>query len=65
VPDDGGRDTALTIPGAELLLIEGMGHSFPREVWPRIIDAIARHASKADAADAAPAPVTARTEEYR
>jgi pimeloyl-ACP methyl ester carboxylesterase len=44
VPDAGGRDTALTIPGARLLLIDGMGHSFPREVWPRIIDAIAQHA---------------------
>jgi pimeloyl-ACP methyl ester carboxylesterase len=46
VPDDGGRDTAATIPGARLLLIEGMGHSFPREVWPRIIDAIAAHAQE-------------------
>jgi pimeloyl-ACP methyl ester carboxylesterase len=46
VPDDGGRDTAATIPGARLLLIEGMGHSFPREVWPRIIDAIAAHAEE-------------------
>ena len=44
VPHAAGRDTALTIPGARLLLIDGMGHSFPREVWPRIIDAIARHA---------------------
>ncbi len=44
VPDAGGRDTALTIPGAQLMLIEGMGHSFPREVWPRIIDAITQHA---------------------
>ncbi len=46
VPDAGGRDTARTIPGARLLLIEGMGHSFPREVWPRIIDAIAAHAQE-------------------
>jgi len=46
VPDDGGRDTSATIPGARLLLIEGMGHSFPREVWPRIIDAIAAHAQE-------------------
>jgi pimeloyl-ACP methyl ester carboxylesterase len=46
VPDDGGRDTALTVPGARLVLIEGMGHSFPREVWPRIIDAIATHAEE-------------------
>ena len=46
IPVEGGLDTAASIPGAELLLIEGMGHSFPREVWPRIIDAIARHASR-------------------
>ena len=46
VPDDHGRHTALAIPGAKLLLIEGMGHSFPREVWPRIIDAIAAHAQE-------------------
>lgn len=46
IPVEGGLDTARTIPGAELMLIDGMGHSFPREVWPRIIDAIARHASR-------------------
>ena len=46
IPLEGGRDTARTIPGAQLLVIEGMGHSFPREVWPRIIDAIAQHASR-------------------
>jgi pimeloyl-ACP methyl ester carboxylesterase len=49
VPHHAGRDTALTIPGARLLLIEGMGHSFPREVWPRIIDAIAEHALQQEA----------------
>jgi pimeloyl-ACP methyl ester carboxylesterase len=52
VPAEAGRDTARTIPGARLLLIEGMGHSFPREVWPRIIDAIAQHAMKAESARA-------------
>ena len=46
VPDAGGRDTAATIPRARLVLIEGMGHSFPREVWPRIIDAITAHAQE-------------------
>ncbi len=46
VPDEHGRDTARTVPGARLLLIEGMGHSFPREVWPRIIDAIVAHAEE-------------------
>jgi len=28
----------------KLLAIDGMGHWLPREVWPRIVDAIARHA---------------------
>ena len=39
-----GIDTADTIPGAELLIIQGMGHSVPPEVWPDIIEAITRHA---------------------
>src|SRR6266436_3094574 len=43
---EGGRDTAAAIPGAELLIIEGMGHDLPRGAWPRIIDAIDAHASK-------------------
>jgi len=46
VPVEHGRDTARTVLGARLLLVEGMGHSFPREVWPRIIDAIAAHAEE-------------------
>jgi len=49
VPVPAAPDLSQTIPGAGLLLIEGMGHSFPREVWPRIIDAIANHASQAEA----------------
>jgi pimeloyl-ACP methyl ester carboxylesterase len=48
----GGRATARAIPGAKLLMIEGMGHDLPRGVWPRIIDAIAQHAQTADAAAA-------------
>jgi pimeloyl-ACP methyl ester carboxylesterase len=31
----GGRATAAAIPGAELMVIEGMGHDMPRAVWPR------------------------------
>lgn len=50
IPAEAGRDTARTVPGAQLVLIEGMGHSFPHEVWPRIIDAIANHAARADLA---------------
>ncbi|MFX0045032.1 MAG: alpha/beta fold hydrolase [Candidatus Hermodarchaeota archaeon] len=45
MPVEGGRDTAEAIPGAELLIIEGMGHSIPVEEAPRIIEAIVRHAA--------------------
>jgi pimeloyl-ACP methyl ester carboxylesterase len=44
----GGRATARAIPGAELLEIEGMGHDLPRPAWPRMIDAIAANARRAD-----------------
>ena len=43
VPIEGGKDTANSIPGAELLVIEGMGHSFPIEKVPQILQAILRH----------------------
>jgi pimeloyl-ACP methyl ester carboxylesterase len=48
VPIEGGRDTAEAIPSAELLVIEGMGHELPPQVWPRIIDAVSRHIEKAE-----------------
>src|SRR5438034_880845 len=38
----GGRATAKAIPGAELEVIEGMGHDLPRDAWPRILEAIER-----------------------
>jgi pimeloyl-ACP methyl ester carboxylesterase len=42
VPVEGGRDTAKSIPGAQLMLIEGMGHDLPHGgAWPQIIEAIA------------------------
>lgn len=44
VPVECGMDTADAIPGAELLIIEGMGHDLPLAVAPRVIEAIARHA---------------------
>jgi pimeloyl-ACP methyl ester carboxylesterase len=46
-PVERGKNMAATIPNAELLLIEGMGHSLPHDgPWPQIIDAIAKHTSK-------------------
>ncbi|SFE68213.1 alpha/beta fold hydrolase [Blastococcus tunisiensis] len=36
----GGRATAAAIPGAELLVVDGMGHDLPREVWQEITERI-------------------------
>jgi pimeloyl-ACP methyl ester carboxylesterase len=52
VPLEAGRDTARSIPGAELLVIEGMGHELPEGAWPRLLDAISEHTAKAEAARA-------------
>ncbi|MFQ5876700.1 MAG: alpha/beta fold hydrolase [Acidobacteriota bacterium] len=41
-----GRETAETIPGARLLMIEGMGHYLPPALWPRIAGAIAEHVAR-------------------
>ena len=49
VPVEWGKDTAEAVPGAELLIIEGMGHDLPRQVWPRIVGAITANAKKAEA----------------
>lgn len=47
VPLEGGKDTMEAIPGAELQIIRGMGHSLPPVVWPQVIDAITNNTSKA------------------
>jgi pimeloyl-ACP methyl ester carboxylesterase len=46
----GGRATAAAIPGAELIVIGGLGHDLPRGAWPQIIGAIAGNAGKSAAA---------------
>jgi pimeloyl-ACP methyl ester carboxylesterase len=48
ISPSGGRATARAIPGAELTMIEGMGHDLPRVLWPRLIDAFATHAAESD-----------------
>jgi pimeloyl-ACP methyl ester carboxylesterase len=43
----GGRATARAIPGAELVLVPGMGHDLPKPLWPRFADGIERTARRA------------------
>jgi pimeloyl-ACP methyl ester carboxylesterase len=48
VPVECGMDTANSVPGSKLLIIEGMGHSWPPSLWPRLIEAIVEHARESD-----------------
>ena len=42
-----GKNTAAEIPGAELMIIDGMGHDLPHGgAWPQIINAIVDHTHK-------------------
>jgi pimeloyl-ACP methyl ester carboxylesterase len=43
----GGRATAAAIPGAELLLIDGMGHDMPPPLFDSLASAIRRTADRA------------------
>lgn len=46
VPVECGIDVADAVPGAQCLVIEGMGHALPLRHWPRITEAIATHAAR-------------------
>jgi pimeloyl-ACP methyl ester carboxylesterase len=48
VTPSGGEHTAECIQGAELLIIEELGHDLPTYFWSRIIDAIVGVASRAE-----------------
>jgi len=50
VARSGGVATARAIPGARLMIVEGMGHDLPEAAWPQLVDAIAAHAHAADQA---------------
>jgi pimeloyl-ACP methyl ester carboxylesterase len=47
IPVASGHATARAIPNARLMLVDGMGHTLPAEVWPQLADAIAAHTSAA------------------
>jgi hypothetical protein len=35
------------VPGAELAVIDGMGHDLPRDLWPELTGRIAAHIARA------------------
>ena len=44
----GGRATAAAIPDAELLVINGMGHDIPRQLWSQVVGRISTHLTNAE-----------------
>jgi pimeloyl-ACP methyl ester carboxylesterase len=58
VARSGGLATTTAIPGAKLMIVEGMGHDLPEAAWPQLVPAIAEHAHAADRS-ASSAPLTA------
>jgi len=44
----GGKATAEAIPGAELVIFEGVGHSFPPPLWPAFANHIAKLVHRAE-----------------
>ncbi len=49
VPLDSGRATAEAVSGAQLEIIEGMGHDYPPQFWDRLVKLITTHARSATA----------------
>src|SRR5918994_1427741 len=47
VRPSGGRATARAIEGAELVMLEGMGHDLPRDLWDRILGLVEANAARA------------------
>jgi pimeloyl-ACP methyl ester carboxylesterase len=47
VTPSGGEATAKAIPGAELVMIDGMGHDLPEAVWPTVLDTVSAVAARA------------------
>ncbi len=47
VRPSGGRATAKAVPGARLMLVDGMGHDLPPGAWEQVADGIADNAARA------------------
>jgi pimeloyl-ACP methyl ester carboxylesterase len=46
VPPENGRQTAAALPSARLIMIPGMGHALPEQVWPQVVDALVEVTSR-------------------
>jgi len=44
-----GRSLAAAIPGARLVMVPGMGHDLPPEVWPLIASELVANARRTEA----------------
>jgi len=51
VRPSGARATAAAIPGAEIVMIDGMGHDLPAAAWDRIVVAIVGNTRRARVSD--------------
>jgi pimeloyl-ACP methyl ester carboxylesterase len=49
-----GRDTAASIPNADLMLIDGMGHDLPPALYRTVVEAIDRTARRSSSASCGP-----------
>jgi pimeloyl-ACP methyl ester carboxylesterase len=47
VTPSGGEATAKAVPGAELIMVEGMGHELPPGAWETVVEAVVRNVAKA------------------
>jgi pimeloyl-ACP methyl ester carboxylesterase len=51
VPLEAGQATAEAVPGARFEVVPGMGHDYPPQLWPRVVELITSHARSAVPAD--------------
>jgi pimeloyl-ACP methyl ester carboxylesterase len=65
VKPSGGKATARAIPGARLMMIDGMGHDLPRDLWPTFANAIHINAGRAERGARATAITPRATRERR
>jgi hypothetical protein len=41
-----GRRTASLVPGSRFVLLNGMGHDYPPQMWPMWTDHVLRHVGR-------------------